>query len=90
MDERRELVAAAQVERTDALGPIELVSRERERIDLPFLDRDGNVADSLHGIRMEEDTVRPADGADLSDGLDSADLVVGRHHRDEKGIRAQR
>ena len=80
---------AAQVECTDALGAVELVARERERIDLPVLDRDGDVADGLHGVRMEEDATRAAERADRGDWLDGADLVVGRHDGDEEGVGPQ-
>ena len=82
-------MAAAQVECTDALGAVELVPGERECIDLPVLDRDGDVADGLHSVRVEEDTALAAERTDGGNRLDGADLVVGRHDGDEEGVRPQ-
>ena len=44
----------------------------------------------LHRVRVEQHAALAAECADLRDGLDRADLVVGIHHRDEAGVRPQR
>ena len=43
---------------------------------------------SLHRIGVEQDAALAADGADLGDRLDRADLVVCIHDRHEAGILA--
>ena len=42
----------------------------------------------LHGVGMEQDTFFPADRADLRNGQDGADLVVGVHGGDQTGVGA--
>ena len=46
------------------------------------------VAGGLHGVGMEQDTFFPADRADLRNGQDGADLVVGIHGGDQAGVGA--
>ena len=53
---------------------------------LSFMHVDGNLADGLHGVGVEEDALLVAELADLGDGLDDADLVVGVHDADEDGL----
>ena len=45
------------------------------------------MARRLDRIRVEQDPRLPADGADLGDGLDGADLVVGEHDAHQAGVR---
>ena len=40
----------------------------------------------LHGVRVKQDAPRAADRADLGNGLDRADLVVGVHDRHKTGV----
>ena len=79
-------VAAADVERADTLGPVELVAGEREDVDVVGLHVDGDLADGLDGVGVEEDALLVADLADLADGLDDADFVVGVHDGDQDGL----
>ena len=53
---------------------------------LSALDVDGDLADGLDGVGVEEDALLVADFADLADGLDDADFVVGVHDGDEDGL----
>ena len=46
------------------------------------------MARRLHRVRVEDDALFAADRADLRDGLDGADLVVGVHDRHKAGILA--
>ena len=46
------------------------------------------MARRLHRVRVEDNTLFAADRADLRDGLDGADLVVGVHDRHKAGILA--
>ncbi len=79
-------VAAANIQRADALRAVELVRREREHVDVVLLDIDRNLADSLDSIGVEENALLVAELADLGDGLDDADLVVRVHNRHEDGL----
>ena len=76
----------ADVERADALRPVELVAREREHIHAQFPDVDGHLADRLRGVRVEENPLLPGDPADLRDRLNHADLVVRVHDGDQHGL----
>ena len=55
-------------------------------VHLQGLHVDGHVARGLHGVAVEGDLLLPAEGADLRDGLDGADLVVGEHDGHQGGI----
>jgi hypothetical protein len=76
-------VAAANIQRAHALRPVDLVAGEREQVDVVGLHVDGNLADGLHGVGVEDDALLVAELADLGDGLDDADLVVRVHDADE-------
>ena len=45
------------------------------------------VSRRLHGVGVEQHALFPADRADLRDGQDGADLVVGVHGGDQAGVR---
>ena len=79
-------VAAADVQRADTLGAVDLVAGEREHVDVVLLHVDRDLADGLDGVGVEEDALLVAELADLGDGLDDADLVVGVHDGDEDGL----
>ena len=44
------------------------------------------LAEHLRAVGVEEDTMLSADGADLLERLDDADLVVDAHHGHEAGL----
>ena len=69
----------------NALGPIELVAAQRQQIDADIGHGQGNVADGLGGIAMEEHAALAAEGGDGGQGLQHADFIVGRHHRQQQG-----
>ena len=62
------------------------MGRGGEQVDVVRLHVDGQVPHGLHCVRVEEDAVLAANRAELPDGLDGADLVVGKHHRDKAGV----
>ena len=70
------------------LGPLNLVAAGTEHIDVAFIYIDRHLSESLHRIGMEQNSVLFGNLADLFDGLNGSDLVVGKHHRDQDGIRA--
>ena len=53
---------------------------------MQVVDRYGDLADRLHGVRMELRTVRVGDRGEFSDRLHCADLVVRMHDRHEDGL----
>jgi hypothetical protein len=52
--QRHELHALADVERHDPLGAVQLVPRQREHVDLGGLKVNGDLADRLHGVGVEQ------------------------------------
>ena len=74
------------VEHADALGAVEFVAGEGQHVDVLLLDVDGQMSRRLHGVGVEQDALLPADRADLRNGLDGADLVVGVHDGDQAGV----
>ena len=59
---------------------------EREHVDVVGDDVDGDLADGLDGVGVEDDALFVAERADFLDRLDDADFVVGVHDRDEDGL----
>ena len=86
VDDIREDRAALGVEDADPLRGVELVAGHGEHVDVHGFDIDGHVAGGLDRVGMEEDLPLTTEGADLGDGLDGADLVVGKHDGDEAGV----
>ena len=60
--------------------------RQRQQIDLQVVDRHGDLADRLHGVRVELRAVRVGDPGELGDRLHRADLIVSMHDRHEDGL----
>ena len=76
----------AAVENADALLGMDLVSGQREHIDVLLFHVDLHIADGLDRIGVEQNAVLFADGADLRNGLNGADLVVGVHDGHQSGV----
>ena len=76
------------VQHAHALGRVELVARDAEHVDIHFLHVDGHVACGLNRVGVEGDALFPAESADLFDGLNGADLVVGKHDGHKSGVLA--
>ena len=53
---------------------------------LSLMTLNGHLAHGLHGVGVEDDALLVADLADLADGLQDADFVVGGHDGDEDGL----
>ena len=65
---------------------MELVTGHGEHINIHVFYIYGQVAGSLHGIRMEGDTLFAAERSDCLHGLDGADFVIGKHNGNKSGI----
>src|SRR5436309_1226097 len=86
VDHRRDPHArhlAPHVERADALGAVDEMRGARQQVDAHRLDVDGDLADGLRGVGVEDDPLLIGDLSDGGNVLDGPDLVVGEHHRDE-------
>ena len=90
MNQRFERDATANEQHADALRGVQLVPGDREQIDAEISNIDGDFAERLGGIGVHEDAVLPADGGDLPNRLERADLVVRVHHGDESRARHDR
>lgn len=53
--------------------------RDGHQVNVHRIDVHGDLADSLRGVRVEKHLFAPADGSNLLEGLDHANLVVDRH-----------
>ena len=60
---------------------------EGQHIDVLLLHVDVQMAHGLHGVGVEQDALFMADRADLRDGQDGADFVVGVHDGHQAGVR---
>ena len=78
--------ALAAIQGTHALGAVELVGAHGQHIHAQLLDVHGDGTHSLNRIGVHPDAVLVGDLSDLLDGLDGADLVVGHHDADQRGI----
>ena len=86
LNEVRQGHAPAGVQGADALGPVELVGGEGEKVNVLRPHVDGQVPRRLDRVGVEQHPRLPADCADLRDGLDGADLVVGVHDAYQAGV----
>ena len=73
--------AAAVVEQADAFGSVDFVGGERHEVDAEDVGADVDGAGGLDGVGVDDGApVALFDGAaDLGDGLERADFVVGGH-----------
>ncbi len=92
VEERGELDAFADEERSRALGRVHLVAGDREEIDVFELARevDGELGRGLDRVGVEEGAVRLGEAGEFAYGLDGAGFVVGQHDRDETRVGLQR
>ena len=64
--------------------------RARQEIDPEVINEGLHFADCLRGVGMQFDAVLASDFGYLRNWLDGADLIVGEHDANEKGIAANR
>ena len=88
LDEARQEDALTGVQHAGAFRTVKLVRGERQQVDVLRLDVNGQVSRGLHGVGVEQHARLAADGADLADRQDGADLVVGVHNGNQARILA--
>ena len=64
-------------------GPWNLWAAQREGVDAERAEIDGDFADGLRGVGVDEHAVLAAVGGDFGDRLEDARFVVGEHDADE-------
>ena len=82
-----ELHTRCHQQSANALGAIELVAAEAEQINAHGQGLQALMTHQLGAIDMHRDPLRPAQGSDVGDWLQHADLVVGGHHADHHRVR---
>ena len=84
-----ELQPASHVERTDALWPVDLVSAQAEHVHAKIVHARRDLTEALHAIAVKGHARSLGNPADLSNGLQRAQLVVGVHHADQDRLGPQ-
>src|SRR5262249_35116900 len=87
VDQRFQRAAGAHVQGPDALGGIELMTSNGQKINAKFIDACGDFANGLCRVRMHQHTMRTSDTADLGNGLERTHLVIGMHNTNQEGLR---
>ena len=83
-------VPLRRIERADALGAVQLVSRQRQHVDRGRLQIDRDLAGGLHRISVEQRTGAMRQFGELFDRKQCSGLVIGPHHRGDRGARTER
>lgn len=69
--------SVSDIEGPDPLGCVALLPGDRQEIDPEVINPGRDSAHRLRGVAVKGDLVFPGHGADLSQRLNAADLVVG-------------
>ena len=77
----------AHIQGTNAFRSIQLVSTDRQQIDVHLVDVDRNFADTLRSIRVEEYFVVTADLSNLLQWLCRADFIIDMDDGADKCVR---
>ena len=85
-DQLHARVLAANVKRADSLGTVKLVGGDRGQVNVVLNHVERNLANRLHRVGVEQHAALVTDRANLADGLQRANLVVGGHDRDQNGL----
>ena len=72
--------ALLRIEDSNALRAVEFMGGCRKHIDIVIHYIHWYMSDCLNSICMEKDILLPADGPDLPDGLDRANLIICKHN----------
>lgn len=71
---------------TNAHGAVDLVGGDGHQVNVHGVNVNGDLANSLGSVGVEEDLLGPAKLADFLEGLDDANLVVDSHDTDDGGV----
>jgi len=76
-------IAPPNVQRANALGPVNLVRRDRSQIHVVVDHVERNLACRLHRVRVEQHALLMTELSDFANRLQNADLIVRRHDRNQ-------
>src|SRR6185369_11664273 len=76
-------VLATHIERADTFRAVNLVCRDRHKVDVVLGYVDGNFAHGLNAVRVEQNSAFAAELADFTPRLQNTNFVVGSHDRDK-------
>ena len=77
--------STADIKRTDALGPVDLVRGQRHQIHIESGGRDLHFSKRLHRIGVYQGALGPRDPNHFVHRLQNTGFVVREHHRDQAG-----
>ena len=90
VDQGLDLNPTTDIERTDPLRRVDLVTRDGEKVHAELVDIGPYLADRLSSVRMQGNVLLAGDLRDFGDRLDRADLVVRVHDADQKCVLGDR
>ena len=88
MDKGTDLYGVTDIKETDTFRSVQLMSACTQKVNVHVLNINRNMSVGLHGIRMEQNMMFLRNLSHLFDRLDGSDFIIGRHHRNQNGIRA--
>ena len=77
---------SSDVKSTDTFGSIDFMSTDGHEVDIKRIDVNGQFADRLCSVRMEENLVLFAYFSDLLDRLNHTDFIVNHNCRNENRV----
>ncbi len=89
LSEHTLLRARTDVQGANALGPIDLVCRERHQIHRELAEVNRQLASALCSVDMQQRPVPTYTPADFGDVVDGTQFVIDQHQRDQKCIVTQ-
>jgi hypothetical protein len=88
--QRQQIQTLVDNQRAGALRAVDLVRRQRHRIDIQVGEAHGNLPERLDRVGVHHGLCRARLLAEPRDRLDHAGLVVREHHRHDAGWRIER
>ena len=80
---------AAGVQHPGALGTVEFVRRQGQKVNITLRDMQPGMPHRLHRVRMEQHPVGTANFADLCHRAQGANLIIGGHNGHQTGVLVQ-
>src|SRR5689334_18161274 len=76
-------IAAAHIQSTYALRPVNLVPADGQQVNVVLLNVNGDFANGLYAIHSKENPAFLGNFADFRDGIDDTNFIVGVHDGDQ-------
>src|SRR5574344_1172662 len=90
VDQAVRLRTTPEIQDSRPFRTIDLMTGERQRIDMQFINSQGNMADCLHRIRMKKDSLLLQPGTDLRNRFNGTHFVIRGHDTDQDRILTDR